>query len=282
MLNISIIIPTNRECKWLNKNLQSIFSQDHGAQEVSLKVVIVNDGYEKFETIRNTVKASFGDKDITFLSQSKGGPAKARNLGIASSGSEIICFLDDDSIPEKDWLGQILRSFERGADLVSGKTLSLERDKASFPYLLERSAYAPGRRFATCNIAYRKKVLDRIGTFDESFKTASWEDNDLGIRAVLGGFKYVYNPDAVVYHDHEKTEEEFREKCTRNGKGLAALTRKYILRAPLVALFCILLTARWLPLCSVFPFFPGERRKRYRLQFIWSLRSLEGMAKGWK
>ncbi|MFA5147690.1 MAG: glycosyltransferase [Candidatus Omnitrophota bacterium] len=282
MQNISIIVPVNRECGWLIKSLQAVFSQDRVPGGASLGVIMVNDGYGEFEAVKDAIRPLFADRNITFLSQPKGGPAKARNLGISSAGPGIICFLDDDSVPERDWLSQLLGSFERGADLVSGKTLSLNRDKGSFPYLLERSVYAPGRRFATCNIAYRKEVLDKIGVFDESFKTASWEDNDLGIRAVSGGFKYVYNPGAVVYHDHERSEGDFREKCSRNGRGLAVLSRKYALRSPLVALLCILLTLRWLPLYFVFPFFRGDLRKVLYLRFAWSYYSLTGALGTWK
>jgi GT2 family glycosyltransferase len=48
-------------------------------------------------------------------------------------------------------------------------------------------------------VAYRKTMLDEVGTFDESFFMYC-EDVDLNWRAQLAGWKCWYTPEAVVYH----------------------------------------------------------------------------------
>jgi len=47
--------------------------------------------------------------------------------------------------------------------------------------------------------AYRRRALDEIGLFDESF-FMYLEDVDLGWRMQLMGWPAIYAPDAVVYH----------------------------------------------------------------------------------
>jgi GT2 family glycosyltransferase len=49
---------------------------------------------------------------------------------------------------------------------------------------------------------YKKEVLDRIGLFDEEFHIYN-EDQDLGWRIWLAGWRCVSAPQAVVYHKYE-------------------------------------------------------------------------------
>jgi len=46
---------------------------------------------------------------------------------------------------------------------------------------------------------YSTDMLRKIGFFDPIF-TTGYEDAELGLRAVMSGYKSVYSPDALVYH----------------------------------------------------------------------------------
>jgi hypothetical protein len=51
-------------------------------------------------------------------------------------------------------------------------------------------------------VAYRRELLERLGGFDERFGGDSYgEDVDLGWRALAGGARSVFAPDAIVVHD---------------------------------------------------------------------------------
>ncbi len=54
--------------------------------------------------------------------------------------------------------------------------------------------------FPTCNIAFPRALLERLGGFDEDFPTAWGEDTDLGLRAIDAGGTVFYVADALSYH----------------------------------------------------------------------------------
>lgn len=212
---------------------------------------------------------------VHFHAISHGGPAVARNEGVRRSEGDIICFLDDDSLPESHWLAAIVRTFQQeSADLVSGRTLSYVRED-SLPLRLERAVYS-GINWATNNIAYRRRVFEELGGFDERFTEPSWEDNDLGIRARWAGYHHAYCDAAVVYHPHERTLEEYRRKCVLNGRGAAVFTRRHLRCRPVWALAVPLLIGRRLVYGLWPPAWILRERSTAFLRFCWAAYSLRG------
>jgi GT2 family glycosyltransferase len=55
-----------------------------------------------------------------------------------------------------------------------------------------------------CAALYRKRMLDRIGGFDEDF-FAYGDDAELGLRARIAGWRCIYTPAAVVRHHRGST-----------------------------------------------------------------------------
>jgi len=64
-----------------------------------------------------------------------------------------------------------------------------------------RKLWEEERVFGACagTALYRSQMLDDAGLFDEDFFLV-YEDVDLSFRAQLRGYKCLYVPDAVVYH----------------------------------------------------------------------------------
>ena len=63
---------------------------------------------------------------------------------------------------------------------------------------------------SACAALYRKKMLNEVGLFDETF-FAYCEDSDLGIRARLAGWKSSAAPRAIVYHHYSGTFGKYSE-----------------------------------------------------------------------
>lgn len=277
MTFVSVIIPIFRRTEWIGKCLESLSKQNYDG---NFEVLVIDDGspnYNEIKYIVDSVKIK-NRIEIKLFRKENAGPAVARNYGVGLAKGEILCFVDDDSIPAEDWLSNIIESFNKNinAGIVNGRTRSFDR-KSAIPVLIEEYVY-PAKSWATCNIAYRRDIFEKLGGFDESFPDPSWEDNELGLRARWAGYSHVYAENSVVYHPHESSIQEFRQKCLLNGRGAAYFSRKYIRRKPLWGIAVPLIMSRRLPYAlSPFSWICKEKSAHY-LKFTWSYYSLKGFA----
>ena len=67
----------------------------------------------------------------------------------------------------------------------------------SEPFKLQDLSWA---YFATGNVAIDKKLLEKSGLFDNSFRLYGWEDLELGERLRNMGVKLIKCPRAIGYH----------------------------------------------------------------------------------
>jgi GT2 family glycosyltransferase len=273
-MDVSIIIPVFQRTEWVAQCIERLIEQDFNGEA---EIIVVDDGSPNKAEIRKMIKQYSENKiRVHYVRNKHAGPAAARNYGVHYSSGTILCFLDDDSLTDRLWLQEITARFhaDESTAVVSGRILSLEQyDSLSFA--LEKAVYS-GKHWATCNIAYRRDVFETLGGFDETFPEPSWEDNDLGLRARWAGYGHVYNEKAIIYHPHEKTVAEYKDKCLLNGRGAAVFCRKYILSKPLWGIGTPLIMSRRL----IYGIFPSVWMKRTHalsyLRFLWSLYSLRG------
>lgn len=114
-----------------------------------------------------------------------GGPARARNVGWRLARTEWVSFLDDDVIPDPDWLERLaidLQTAETDVAGVSGQvTVPLPEQRP--PTDWERgTAGLASAQWITADLTYRRSALRNVGGFDERFPRAFREDADLGLR----------------------------------------------------------------------------------------------------
>jgi glycosyltransferase involved in cell wall biosynthesis len=146
-----------------------------------------------------TAKASFPLR--CFRLARNAGPATARNLGWRAARGAVIAFTDDDCVPEPHWLASLLSAAET-ADVVQGRTLP---DPAQVdhqgPFSRTLDISSEDGYYQTCNIAYRRDLLERLGGFYEQFRYPAGEDTDLAWRAKELGATTTFAAAAVVHHD---------------------------------------------------------------------------------
>jgi glycosyltransferase involved in cell wall biosynthesis len=148
------------------------------------------------------------------------GPATARNAGWRAARAPLVVFTDDDCIPQSGWLAAVVDGLDK-AELVQGQTIPIpELEPGRGPF--SRSVWVEEEqgRYETCNVGYRRAVLEDLGGFDEQFGSNAprlpalpdrdaWgtarptfgEDMDLAWRAKESGARSLFKPDALVYHD---------------------------------------------------------------------------------
>jgi GT2 family glycosyltransferase len=185
-LNATVVVPTRNRPKELSRCLEALLRQ---RTERAYEVIVVDDGSASPLTSQATA-------GVTVIRGEGNGPAAARNAGIARARGAFVLFIDDDAIPEPSWVDAACDFLERHPAHVGvgGRTVS-----PPFDYLYEHSVECDCPAFWTCNVAYRREVLERLGGFYEGFRAAHCEDLDLGYRALeLGSVGFA--PDMRVVH----------------------------------------------------------------------------------
>jgi GT2 family glycosyltransferase len=152
------------------------------------------------------------------------GFAGAANRGIEQAmrnGAEYVALLNNDALAEPDWLARLIATAESHpeAGVVASKLLRYDRqhiDSTGDFYSSWGWAYPRGRdeldhgqydapelREVFCGSGgaslFRAQMLEAVGLFDEDY-FAYLEDQDLGFRAQLRGWRARYEPAAVAYH----------------------------------------------------------------------------------
>jgi glycosyltransferase involved in cell wall biosynthesis len=129
------------------------------------------------------------------------GPATARNVGWRAARAPLVAFTDDDCVPQPGWLAAIVEALEQ-ADLVQGCTLPDPAQAAGHgPFSRSLQVSSETGFYQTANMGYHRRLLERLGGFDERFRHPTGEDTDLAWRARDSGAQSAFEPTAVVHHD---------------------------------------------------------------------------------
>lgn len=190
----TVVIPSRDRATSLARTLAALRRQE---TDRPWELVVVDDG----STPALTEDLLHGLPQARLLRREGAGPARARNAGIADARGRYVLFTDDDTEPAPTWLDAAVAFLDVHPDHagVEGRVDSPPFDPL---YAISLSNDAPGA-YWTCNIAYRKDVLDRLGGFDEGFPSPHCEDLDLAFRA-LRNAPIGYAPEmAIVHHPRE-------------------------------------------------------------------------------
>src|SRR4029077_5844217 len=119
------------------------------------------------------------------------------------------------------------------ADLVQGCTVpDPEHASRAGPFSRSIKTNEESGFYETCNVAYRREALERVGGFDEGFRRPFGEDTDLAWRVKDTGGRSVFEREAIVYHAvcSQSFLERLRDLPRREGV-VRVLSRNPRLRA---------------------------------------------------
>lgn len=192
---ISLVIPTHNKVHDIETCLQAATALIGDRQDV--EIIVVDDG-SRDDTPDVLRKIAEKQSRLRILTLEGGGPARARNAGIAASRGEIVAMLDDDVVPHAGWLDAILEPFSSPQVVaVEGKVIPIGGEHWGLLGMAPRNP--EGGVYLTCNLAMRKSTLVAIGGFDEGFPYPAFEDTDLAMQAMQKG-QIAWAPNAVVHH----------------------------------------------------------------------------------
>ncbi|HEX4655097.1 MAG TPA: glycosyltransferase [Mycobacteriales bacterium] len=157
-----------------------------------------------------------------------GGPAAARNTGLAATRRPHVAFVDSDCVVDaKELLGVAGHLADPCLAAVAPRVS--EGDDSSPLDLGPREALVgPGSRVSyvpTTALVVRRRALDEIGAFDESLRYG--EDVDLVWRLVAGGWSVRYDPSVVVGHVAPRSQAARLARRYRYGTSAGPLARRH-------------------------------------------------------
>jgi len=190
-MKVSVVVIAKNEGQFIDGLLEALSKQSHHDFEL---IFIDNSSFDKMADIVN----SFNDQKIKyFYEPSTEGFAYLRNFGISKAQGNYIFFTDGDCFPDKHWIEEGLAVLEKEDFLgLEGKTYYESQSETTVSDYNTRQ-FLPGE-FMTCNIAYRKDILEKVNYFDPKFKYGH-EDRDLAYRVLELG-KIGFCPQMLVAH----------------------------------------------------------------------------------
>lgn len=199
-IDVSVVVPTCGRPVLLNRCLDALTRQS--IDPVRYEIIVVDDAPSP--VTRDAVhgwaaRMAARGLQIHYLpSSGPHGPAAARNKGWQAARAGIIAFTDDDTTPDPRWLAAGLDAFDRGADVVWGRTvMPLHRKPTEY----ERDTKElETTEFVAANCLCRTSALKQVGGFDERFSLAWRDDADLYFRLLREGVDVRHVPEALVIH----------------------------------------------------------------------------------
>jgi len=208
---ISVVINTLNREKSLRHTLESFRWQTYTGQ---FEVIVVNgpstDGTQAL--VESWVpKIRIGRCPLPNLSMS-------RNIGICMASGDIVAFIDDDGVPEPEWLEQIAAAYDRdevggaGGRVYDHTGYSFQCEYCVVDRLGNADTSIPGpmpqRSFPGSfqfphllgtNATFRRSALLEIGGFDEEFEYFL-DETDVCLRLIDAGYLIRQLGNAYVHH----------------------------------------------------------------------------------
>ena len=202
---------------------------------------------------------------LRYVREDRPGLARAHNAGLPHVRTPLVAFTDDDVLVDTGWLEGLVRGFD-GDDrvaCVTGMIKARELDtlpqrwveghggygKGTLRRVFDADANRPddplfplaaGRLGSGANMAFRTDYLRHRGGFDVALGTGTLamggDDLAAFYDVITSGHRLVYEPGALVLHQHHREYSALRRQTYGYGVGLGAHLTRSVLDDPRVVL----------------------------------------------
>jgi glycosyltransferase involved in cell wall biosynthesis len=247
--SLTVAICTKDRPQRLSRLLKSLDAVRKNSPFGSVEIVVVDNA----STDSATREAVEGFDGIRYLFEPKAGLDFARNAALHAATGQLIAYLDDDVVVDRNWLTGLANVCREnpGAGGFTGLVLPFRLDTEAQICFERRGGF--GRGFyrnefrnalfdnplhpvgtgvlgAGCNMAFERALLVRLGGFDEALDTGAplpgGGDLDIFYRVLRSGRTMVYEPQFAVYHEHRETIAQLRRQYWSWGLGMMAFLVK--------------------------------------------------------
>ncbi len=209
--SVSIVIPNWNGAEKIRKNLPRVLEV---AQFNGIKEVIVVDDKSSDESVE-ILESDFPQVFLIKKKQNSGFSSTV-NVGVKNASGEFVFLLNNDAVPEKDFLKSLLRHFINDRVFSVGcntgglwtvaefKNGYFWHNQAKGVHEEERSSAHKTLWVSGGSGIFRKSIWQQLGGLDELFDPFYEEDLDLGYRAIKRGYLNIWEPDSLVDHYKEQ------------------------------------------------------------------------------
>lgn len=211
---VTIVVPTRDRPDAIQLCVDTLVAHATTASADMVAVVVIDNGRSTHPPVRPTR----GGVPVRVLREPRVGASRARNLGLVSSATDVVVFVDDDVTVQAGWLDALVDPLADPTvvatvgpitlDCTGGRPSWLTPDLESLYSALD---LGPDTRLLgslehgwTANLAVRRDAACAIGGFDPGIGPGTpvpcGEDADLIDRLRAGGGGVVYAHQARVRH----------------------------------------------------------------------------------
>jgi GT2 family glycosyltransferase len=224
-VSFSVVINTDNRLDYLKRTLGGLRYSRYRNFEVCVVAGPTPDGTREYlETLKGDVKVAHCPERILSMS---------RNIGIAMSSGDVVCFIDDDAVPEPEWLGDLAEAY-RDPDVGAAGGFVYDNTGVNFQaryvttnrlgYPTDWTVPAPHINFPFAldyphllgtNCSFRRSALIEVGGFDEEFEYFL-DETDVCCRINDAGYRIAQLSNAFVHHKYAPSHLRDERKIVRN------------------------------------------------------------------
>ena len=202
---ISVILPTFNSENTIEKCIESVLNQSYEHFEL---IIIDNCSSDK----TTEIISKFQDERLKLLSISNNGViAKSRNLGIANSKYDYICFIDSDDLWANKKLQFVYDHICEGYEFIFHdcyivKDIDDLSNNKKFGYILNNKLMLhehlleKGNCIINSSVAVKKSLLRKVCPLNERKEISGCEDYFLWLEITKNTNRYAYIDECLGYY----------------------------------------------------------------------------------
>lgn len=212
-MKVSIIIPNYNGEELLKKNLPKVFDAAKANKNGEVEIIVVDDGstdnsVDEIHNYNAEFKVIQNEKNLGFSS--------AINRGVKEANGQMIVLLNTDVVVQANFLEPLIKHFRdpdvfavgcMDKNIENGKVVLRGRGIGKWHrgFLMHQRGEVNKKDTLWVNGgsgAFKRRIWEKIGGFDQLYNPFYWEDIDLSYRALKSGYKILFENKSVVQHEH--------------------------------------------------------------------------------
>jgi glycosyltransferase involved in cell wall biosynthesis len=249
---LTVVIPTRDRPESLRAALTGL----RGQSDSQFGVVVVDNAPGSKEAA--TVVETLALPSWEYVVEPRPGASHARNRGLSVVSAELVAWIDDDEIPDVDWVRRLKQGFEHEAapGAVCGRMYPAELESEAQVRFEQYGGFNKGRGMAPevlragaasvvsplyplppfgagGNMAFRTELLRSIGGFDTCLRTG--EETRALTLVLLAGDAILHWPSAITWHTHRREMAALVRQIYGFSAGTSAFYASMIRSRPTIA-----------------------------------------------